>query len=884
MWNNKRSTMVVNDQHSAVLARLDAARNKRHGLQVMTFEQMAIRLSGGFNRGIDDDSLRIAIQQVISDVDLGELENIKSLPGMIDAAAGSLSKVWRAGIALENEASTHPRIAAMSRLEAAVLSKLPSGMMRPTDLCAAAMQRLPHAAAVLGPIEISSASELAPCWRELLAALPEHTTVCWNAGPRALPPWITDTTVAIRRSPASTPTTTAISAATPYHEAIEALRWARQLLSEGIAASDIAIATASPSEYDDYFLGLRADANIELHFAHGISVLASRDGQAAAALADILLRGLSRNRLIRLFSLSRDAVLFKNLPDDWAKVLPTDAALATPAAWDRLLARLTPADWSDATDLTPELRTIVGLLTQGITRTTEAGPLLLQGRALAIWNKALLSGPPESLENTLQTLRQDDGLQAECCVTWMPAAMLAGSPRPHVRLIGLNSSRWPRPSAEDRLIPRHIMAPQRLDPVPTALSDRLSFTAIVATTASNLVLSNARRDRGGRQLGRSPLLSGMPAASYVARNAVPPHAASETDRLTARPDEFAATAQASSAQQCWVDWHRPEITSHDGVVDAQHPLLLQALARTQSASSLQLLLRNPLHFIWKYALGWRLPNQSDEPLLLDALDMGNLTHMVLDHALQTLEADSSLSEATPQAIGAAVENALSAVADKWQTESSLPPAVIWQRTLDDVRTMAINGLRYEHDALGHARSYSEVAFGGSAQKIAAPPGWNTSLPVPINGTRFCINGYIDRLDISADGLRARVRDYKTGRAPDPGTRFNGGRELQRCLYAFAVRTLLGPGVRLESALLYLRTMDDLPLDNPDDALNELVEYLMHAQDNLAGGAALPGPDAAGTYDDLAFALPANAGATYCKLKKDAIATRMHDATLVWEAP
>src|SRR3546814_9099223 len=49
-----------------------------------------------------------------------------------------------------------------------------------------------------------------------------------------------------------------VSAATAYHEAIEAMRWARSLLASGRAApSDIAIATASPAAYDDHFLALR---------------------------------------------------------------------------------------------------------------------------------------------------------------------------------------------------------------------------------------------------------------------------------------------------------------------------------------------------------------------------------------------------------------------------------------------------------------------------------------------------------------------------------------------------------------------------------------------------------------------------------------------------
>src|SRR3546814_9998951 len=84
-------------------------------------------------------------------------------------------------------------------------------------------------------------------------------------------------------------------ASTAYHEAIEAMCWARGLLASGQAEpGDVAIAAAMPSNYDDHFLVLRADANLDLHFVHGVKVTATREGQAAAALADILVRGLSQ--------------------------------------------------------------------------------------------------------------------------------------------------------------------------------------------------------------------------------------------------------------------------------------------------------------------------------------------------------------------------------------------------------------------------------------------------------------------------------------------------------------------------------------------------------------------------------------------------------------
>jgi len=56
-----------------------------------------------------------------------------------------------------------------------------------------------------------------------------------------------------------------------------------------------------------------------------------------------------------------------------------------------------------------------------------------------------------------------------------------------------------------------------------------------------------------------------------------------------------------------------------------------------------------------------------------------------------------------------------------------------------------------------------------------------------------LSAIVDRLDLAEDMSRARVIDYKTGQLRN-GTAnviLDGGKELQRCLYAFAVRTLIG---------------------------------------------------------------------------------------------
>ena len=155
---------------------------------------------------------------------------------------------------------------------------------------------------------------------------------------------------------------------------------------------------------------------------------------------------------------------------------------------------------------------------------------------------------------TLTQLRVADGLEPASNVIWSSAISLASSPRPHVRLPALNAGRWPRRISEDRLIPDHIIPIEELDPLPIADADRRDFETIVAS-AHSVTISFSRRDVEGRLLGRSPLIGDL-SEIYLSRGRTPEHAASEPDRLLARPSEFQKTPIAVPAVGCWNDWFR----------------------------------------------------------------------------------------------------------------------------------------------------------------------------------------------------------------------------------------------------------------------------------------------------------------------------------------
>jgi hypothetical protein len=895
-----RETVITHSRLAWRRERAQAATAGRHGVQVLPIEGLAARLAGGFLQPIDPDALKSAIAKALS-AELGDLDRIKELPGFPRAAAATLSKVWTAGLNLGDLATSAspeaaPRLVALAKLEAETFRHLPPSMSRPADLVSASLQRISYARALFGSIAIHGRTEMSPIWRPLVAALAAETDVRWIAGPRHVPPWLHELGIPVVETPRETPEIHTESCASPRHEALEALRWARQLIaSEEARPEEIAIAAASPEEWDDHFLALIEMSGLDLHFIHGRKVLTTPDGQLAAAIADVLLRGFSHTRMIRLASLLRRHTKFlTTLPRDWAQALPQDAPLLDAARWRQVLSALTPNSFSDAGDHAAGLRELVDILAGGLKQAAEIGELLLKGRSLAIWRKALTNGPPEALDVTLTSLRLPDDIAPEASIIWAPASALAAAPRPFVRLIGLTSRAWPRHASEDPLLPDRIIPSRRLEPLPVHDADRRDFDSICRTTARQLFCSRSRRDPVGRLNGTSPLYPPNPPEVHRQRARIPHHAAGWSDRLFARPAEFDALRAAKSAISCWIDWHTGLLTPNDGLMRRDHPVVTAILQRQQSATSLVKLLRDPLRYLWEYGFGWTEPSETEDPLLLDSLAFGNLLHATLQAAVTRLEAlqPGGYGSAGPQEILAALDSALDTVAADWERSLPTPPPVIWRRKLQDIRDLAIAALTHQESCLSGQRSWAEIPFGGDhraqdltpEQRTRLP--WDPLAPVVIPGTNLRIGGSIDRLDLAGTGAIARVTDYKSGKPPRNGCEptLKGGAELQRCLYAFAVRSLLPAVSSISSRLLYPKAADGAlySLADPDTVLSRLAGFAAAAVRLAAAGNLLPGPGAADTYNDFAFALPGGAKESYFELKFPLVVAQLTDLAPLWE--
>jgi PD-(D/E)XK nuclease superfamily protein len=877
-----RRTVIVQGRLAFAARRAAAARDGENGLQIMTVTQLAARLAGGFLHQVIGEELEFAVARALDAGGFEDIETVRHLPGMTRAVARTLRAAWNADFRLADAPDGQARIRDLALLEDRVRDFLPGGARLPTALRDEARARMQWASTLLGPVSIAGVHFIEPVWRSLILELCAVAPVVWTAPPGADTAWFRGemkTATGVAATPVQ------VTCADPRHEVLEAFRWARALIASGQARPKaIAICGVTTDEWDEHVIALTEETGLPVCFPHGRPCLGTADGQRCAALADVLLHGLSQARVRRLFALTAgQRTALDTLPRDGPRV-PRSASLTSAAEWAQALDRLAFSD----TEPLPVVMPLLTLLERGTAVAREAADAFLRGRARRLWERATRSAPAAALELSLRTIRVEDERDASDSVAWAPAWQLAAAPRPWVRLLGLTERGWPRSSGEDPLLPEHIGPPGTLEADPPAEADRRAFGIIAACATQGIVLSRSRRNAQGGRTGPSPLLPPGTNAIALARTRIAEHAASESDRLTARPQDVAEHPATGSALRCWQSWHRQDLTAHDGLVVAGHAVIAESIAELQSPTSLTRLLRDPLGFVWKYALGWRAPDDRERPLILAPDEFGRLVHELLRRAVDALEPTPGFTVARTEEIEDALDAAVRHVITTWPLERPVPPEVLWVNTVRQAAAMALAGLTSERFTESGTRSWTEVPFGEPVHlPEATNPGWpwDPALRVAVPGTAVAIRGKIDRVDLRAGAIAVRVTDYKTGERPEnvAATVIAGGAELQRVLYGLACRQLLPATAAIRTRLIYLK---DEPaiffLSDLDYAIAQTAAFVNAACDALTRGHAVPGPAAEGRLNDLRLALPASPA--YFRRKQAAFMAAAGDLVRFWDLP
>lgn len=874
---------VVDGPLAFRMRRFQAARANDVGLEILTLPLLAARLAGGFRHLAGRETLSMAVARALRDGGFAHLDSVRNLPGMVRAAVQTLDRAWSADVDLEDLASTSERVADLALIQRRVSEALPHGVMLPRRLRDAALERVCFAAKLFGNVTLENLVDVEPLWRPLLTALSAQLEVSWSAAVELDRDWFPGR-VSLT-APAAPRVVRGELCADPRAEVVEALRWARQLLSLGTSANDIAITAASTPTWDEHMLVLATQADMPVHFSHGLPALSSWEGQSCAALADVLGNGLSQERVRRLLMHSSSAT--DALPDDWATGLPRKAGLFTVDQWQRALrsARDLRSDPDAAERL---LIPLLEVLAAGLANAEEAGKTFLGSASLGLWRDALRNAPPAAIALSLESLRIRDGRHPANSVVWCPASHLVGAPRRWTRLLGVAGRSWPRSESEDSLLPDHILSRRRLVPVPIAERDRLRFNLLLSRRAEEVVLSRSRRSTDGALQSASALWPATVPIRTCARTRVPEHAFSEADRLLARAAEAGRSARIKAALSCWRNWDREEATPHDGAVRAGHPAVGRAVTRLHSATSLRLMARDPLGFLWRYALDMQSVALSELPLALDPLAFGELVHELLARTINALEPAPGFVRASRDEIELALAGAVDHVAQHWPLERAVPPMLLWNHSLEEAARRGLRGLTVDTSFEADTTSWSEVGFGLPAAPEGAHAPWPLDGEILIGASKLKLSGRIDRVDFATGGRGVRISDYKTGATPRRPEKIvvDRGKELQRVLYAMAVGQLVPEAARIVSRLIYLDGVSPpfaLNRETLEAAAADVAGFLDKACEMFKRGDSCPGPDAREPYNDMRLALPADLDAYFTR-KAKAFGHLTRELDPLWSAP
>jgi ATP-dependent helicase/nuclease subunit B len=222
-------------------------------------------------------------------------------------------------------------------------------------------------------------------------------------------------------------------------------------------------------------------------------------------------------------------------------------------------------------------------------------------------------------------------------------------------------------------------------------------------------------------------------------------------------------------------WGERALTQYDGWLSAAEAVKLLRdrfdLGKLIiSATSLEDFFRCPFYYFQKHVLDIEPWEEPEAALSISALDLGSLYHAILEDYYQ--------SQTHP----------LRTIAEKHFREFEQRGVTGYPTIWEIKKQMIVEELnalieRDRSTSTGWKPSEYEKKFNGIA---VAPP--------------VRLRGRIDRIDLSDDGARARVLDYKTGKLPR-GVRNDSltcGETLQLPLYILAAQQLL-PKLTVESA-------------------------------------------------------------------------------------
>ncbi len=267
---------------------------------------------------------------------------------------------------------------------------------------------------------------------------------------------------------------------------------------------------------------------------------------------------------------------------------------------------------------------------------------------------------------------------------------------------------------------------------------------------------------------------------------------------------------------------RAALGPYDGVLSPANAAQAAAAVFTAplSPSALQSYLSCPFAFYLRYILGLQVPDDPDETLSIEPVDLGSLAHEILQGAYAAaVQAGRVSAEGVLAGLDEVARDAFARAEARGLTGFPLSWRVLSEELLADLRHVVVTDpcwadgpppARFEWSFGGSVTEGTPAAggapaIGGTRADGAAPAiggtraDGATAAPQLLVGERLVrFRGRVDRVDASPDGRRVRLVDYKTGRGASEAERVAAGHDVQLPVYVLA---LLAAGERVPDSLV-----------------------------------------------------------------------------------
>jgi len=303
-------------------------------------------------------------------------------------------------------------------------------------------------------------------------------------------------------------------------------------------------------------------------------------------------------------------------------------------------------------------------------------------------------------------------------------------------------------------------------------------------------------------------------------------------------------------------WGERRFTIYDGVMAGKDALTLlrrdyDIVDSKVSPTRLETYAACPFGYLMDHILEIEPLVEPEEARTISPLDKGAVVHTILWKFFTALKEKKGEPLSVDTKDGALLMQIASQVFKRFEKTGVTGFHVMWDLEKEAILAWLEGLLDEETDQEEFHPAYFEVRYGmrpwtSEESEIST----DTAVPLKFGERKVLLRGKIDRIDLSGDGRKARVIDYKTGKPHAKQDDLQGGRTLQLPLYIHAARHILKslhPEVAEIAAEYYhliargKKRHIGFSGGRLEEKRGELTEILDTVADGIAGGLFFPLP-------------------------------------------